>query len=63
MLTRKDFKGLAQIIKKAKEDYNDGCSADSVLQEIQNGVTEFCREQNDRFNERLFNIACLPDNF
>lgn len=58
MLNKKDFKQLAQIIKEARQDLNNGIPAEAIIDEMQGRIAEFCESHNELFDNLKFNAAC-----
>ena len=58
MLTRKDFRAIAEIIRKAKENYRGGTPAELVLSTLDTQFADYLMEQNPRFDVDKFLLAC-----
>ena len=56
MITKRQFKKLADMIKGIKEDcHTDGSEE---IREVEDGIIAICKEDNPRFNTQRFRDAC-----
>ena len=63
MLTKKDFVGLAEIMRTARNraQYYKASRNDDILDMIEADLVGFCAGQNPNFNREKFLKACKGD--
>ena len=58
MFTQQYYKAIAEIIKKANEDYNGGTPADMLLMCIKTDLADYFEQDNPNFDRDKFIAAC-----
>lgn len=56
MLTKKHFKSLAKAIEASQSDRKH-IGPEGALENLQQSIVDFCREQNPRFDTQKFKEA------
>jgi len=58
MMSKKDYKAIATVLKEAKEDFEGGTLTELVLENIEYNLCNYFASTNPRFDVDRFIAAC-----
>jgi hypothetical protein len=58
MLTRKDYKAIANILNDQQADFNEGDDGKALLNIVAHQLSHYMAQDNPRFNRSKFLEAC-----